>query len=584
MKTSAKNIVDALHGVHTLDIAIRGARIVNVFDGSIRMGDVGVVGDRIVAVGDLSDLSAATDMHGEGRYLLPGFVDSHMHLESSMLLPAHFARIALSCGTTTCLADPHEIANVMGIAGVRALVEATSGLPLHVLVCAPSTIPSAPGLEGSGYSVDASQIDKFARGLPQIMALGEVMDFNGVASGDARILGVVEAGIRNGWVVDGHAGALAGRELQAFRAVGITSDHTTPSAEKLREELALGFTVQIQDCMLSAEMVKAMNEAAPDNRICLVTDDVPLEGLMHEGHLNHVVAHAIELGLDPIRAIRFATVNGAQRLRLEDVGGIAPGMRADLQLVEDIRHPRPWLLLSNGNVVVRDGSFVCTLPQRTFPLAAFRTMNVQNVSERDFAIEAPAGGECMLNVIRTDGISFRTALVKKSYSVVRREGRNIAEVSPDLKMAVFNRHGAGTHAVGVIEGMPGTRGAFATTYAHDCHNLVVYGGNDADSALAANTLIKVGGGMCVVSRGKVLSLVRLPVAGLLSEEEPEQLLGEVDDLLNYARQLGFSHKRLLSFFTLMALSVSPDAKLSDRGLVDVLHRRLLPVVTGEEKR
>lgn len=584
MRTSAKVIVEAARGVRPLDIAIRGARIVNVFDGSIRMGDVGVVGDRIVAVGDLSDLSAINNVCGEGRYLLPGFVDSHMHLESSMLLPSYFARIALTCGTTTCLADPHEIANVMGIAGVRALVEATKGLPLHVLVCAPSTIPSVPGLEGSGYSVDALQIDEFAHELPQTMALGEVMDFNGVASGDSRILGVVEGGIRNGWVVDGHAGVLTGRGLQTFRAAGITSDHTTPSAEKLREELALGFTVQIQDCMLSAEMVEAMNEATPDNRICLVTDDVPLEVLMHEGHLNHVVAHAIELGLDPIRAIRFATINGAQRLRLEDVGGIAPGMRADLQLVEDIRHPHPWLLLSDGNVVVRDDSFACALSQRAFPTAAFRTMNIKKVTEKDFAIEVPAGSECMLNVVRTDGTSFRTELAQKCYPVVTRNGCGIAETSPDLKMAVFNRHGAGAHAVGIIEGMPGTRGAFATTYAHDCHNLVVYGGNDADCALVANTLINAGGGMCVASEGKVLSLVRLPVAGLLSEEEPEQLLGKVDDLLDRARQLGFSHKRLLSFFTLMALAVSPDAKLSDRGLVDVLHRRLLPVVAGEEKR
>ena len=175
MRASEMDIVDAARGVRPLDVAIRGARIVNVFDDSVRMGDVGVVGDRIVAVGDLSDLSAVTNFCGEGRYLLPGFVDSHMHLESSMLLPAHFARIALTCGTTTCLADPHEIANVMGIAGVRALVEAPSGLSLHVLVCAPSTIPSAPGLEGSGYSVDASQIDRLAHELPQTMALGEVM-------------------------------------------------------------------------------------------------------------------------------------------------------------------------------------------------------------------------------------------------------------------------------------------------------------------------------------------------------------------------------------------------------------------------
>ena len=239
-------VVQAVRGKAPFDLLIRNIQIVNVYNSSIAPGCIGVVGEHIVYVGPLEpDLHARRVIDGQGRYALPGFVDSHMHLESSMLAPAHFARIALGCGTTTVAADPHEIGNVMGLEGVRALVEACEGLPLRTLVMAPSTIPSAPGYEGSGYEVGAGEMDRLLD-LPGVWGLGEVMDFNAVADGEERILSVIERARRRHCLLDGHASLLTGARLQAFRATGIDSDHTTNSPEKLREELALGFTVQVQ--------------------------------------------------------------------------------------------------------------------------------------------------------------------------------------------------------------------------------------------------------------------------------------------------------------------------------------------------
>ena len=263
-----------------------------------------------------------------------------MHLESSMLTPNHFAEIALSCGTTTVAADPHEIANVMGIKGVKSLVEACLDLPLNVYVFAPSTIPSLPGFESSGFDVTGKEMDEMLN-LKGVIGLGEVMDFNAVSHGEKRMIDIIQAATDKGVLLDGHVAALTGKDLQIFRAMGIDSDHTLGTAEKLLEELSLGFTVQIQEGRLNKELVKAMNEATVSDRICIVTDDVPLPRLIEHGHMNYVVERAIELGLNPVKAIRFATINGATRLRLYHTGAIAPGNDADIQLVEDLRHPKP---------------------------------------------------------------------------------------------------------------------------------------------------------------------------------------------------------------------------------------------------
>ena len=488
-------VVQAVRGERPFDILLQNVQIVNVFDSSIMPGCIGVVGGRVAYVGAFEpDLHARRTIDGKGRYALPGFVDSHMHLESSMLTPAHFARVALSCGTTTVAADPHEIGNVMGLEGVQALVEACQGLPLRALIMAPSTIPSAPGFEGSGYEVGPREVDRLLN-LPGVYGLGEVMDFNGVADGEAHILSVVERASRRHCLLDGHASLLTGRRLQAFRAVGIDSDHTTNCADKLREELALGFTVQIQESMLSEEMVRAMNDAPIQDRICLVTDDVPLPRLMRNGHLNHVVEKAVALGLDPMRAIRFATINPAQRLRLYDVGGIAPGMEADLQLVADLRHPRPEVVLRAGEPVVEEGRFLARLPGEIPEHLRDNSLHLDPVTEKDLQITCPVpagfpGGEGVANLIWQDGVSVRTRRVRAPVQLgEERDGLAIAHTEPWLKMAVWNRYGKNRRGLGLVGGMDGVDGAAALTYGHDCHNLTVFGGNDRDMVLAAFVLV-----------------------------------------------------------------------------------------------
>lgn len=585
----SKAAVEAIRGNLPFDILIKNVKIVNVFDSSIAPGCIGVVGERLAYVGkSLPDFRGRREVDGEGKYALPGFVDSHMHLESSMLAPAHFARIALTCGTTTVAADPHEIGNVMGLEGVRVLAQACEGLPLRILIMAPSTIPSAPGFEGSGYEVGPDEMDRLLD-LPGIWGLGEIMDFNGVADGDERILSVIERARRRHCLLDGHASLLTGARLQAFRATGIDSDHTTNSPDKLREELALGFTVQIQESMLSRGMVEAMNESPAQDRICLVTDDVPLHRLMRDGHLNHVVEKAIELGLEPVRAVRFATINAAQRLRLFDVGGLAPGMAADVQLVEDLRYPRPVCLLRGGEILVEAGRF---LPQLTgvIPEGLRKsTMNIAPVREEDLhlRVAVPAGfpgGRGRANLIGQDGIGVRTKRVERSLELgPEKDGWSELREEGLLKMAVFNRYGKNRHGLALVAGMDGVTGAVALTYGHDCHNLTVFGGNDADMALAANAVIDAGGGLCTAQGGQVRHQIPLPLAGIMCDLAPEELLERMEALLRHGREMGLRHENLLTFLTVMPLAVSPEIKCTDMGLLDVAQKRFLPLVEGMEE-
>ena len=582
-----KEIAEAMLGSRPFDLVIRNVQIVNVFSASIVSGSIGIVNGHIAGVfGPEEALDSRRSIDGGNAYALPGFVDSHMHLESSMLTPEHFAQVALSCGTTTVCADPHEIANVLGIEGVRGLADACRSLPLRVLLTAPSTIPSAPGLEDSGFDVGPAEMEALLD-IPGVAGLGEVMDFNAVAAGDERMLSVIEAAANRGVFLDGHVSALTGRRLQIFRAMGIDSDHTVPSAEKLREELALGFTVQVQECMLNREIVQAMNDAPVQDRICLVTDDVPLPRLMRQGHLNFVVERAIELGLDPIRAIRYATINPAVRLRLYRTGGIAPGMEADIQLVRDLCHPRPELVLRSGEVVWDHGSYLPHTAPYQIPDHLRGSVHLRPVTEADFAVKVPVfsfekltdANSYLGPEMKSTGEVLRTQRVRKTLPLAdERDGFACLKTAPYLKMAVFNRYGRDQHGIGLLTGMDGVTGAAALTYGHDCHNLTVYGGNDADMALAANTLRESQGGLCTAENGKVLTLIPLPLAGLMCDQSPEALLAQMEQFLADCRRMGFNHQNLLTFFTLMPLAVSPELKCTDRGLVDALHKRLLPLI------
>lgn len=563
------------------DLLIENVMLVNVFNDSVAPACIGISGERIQYVGEAqASFKAAEMIDGKGLYALPGFIDSHMHLESSMLPPQAFACRALECGTTLVAADPHEICNVLGPKGVYALMDAVSGTPLKVLMLAPSTVPSAPGFEGSGCAVGPEEAAEMLD-HPGIFGLGEVMDFNGVADGEARILSVIRAAQERGMLIDGHAAVLTGERLQRFAATGIDSDHTAMSPEKLRELLALGFCVQIQESALCPEMVRAMNELPISNRVCLVTDDVALDKLMHQGHLNHVVTRAIELGLDPLRAIRFATINAADRLRQYDTGAIAPGRLANIQLVRELNAPKPELLLVEGRAVLARGKL--TFAPRPCDLSVLRRhpMLVEEVRPDDFFIPVEAKlshSRAKVNIIHQDGSSYRTKKVLQELPLVDTALGRTVDITGLFKIAVFNRYGLGRHALALIDGMAGFNGAIALTYGHDAHNLTVYGTDDRDMALAANAVRQMQGGMCAVQAGLVLAQVPLPLGGLMSQEPAEVLSVQVDAFLAACQKIGLRHAKPISFLTLMPLAVSPEIKCTDRGLIDVVNKRMIPLI------
>lgn len=581
-----QKIADTMLGKQEYDLVIQNVQIVNVYNDTIRKGEIGIVEGKIGEINyNENHLKGKKTIDGNNKYAIPGFIDSHMHLESSMLTPNHFAEIALSCGTTTVAADPHEIANVMGIKGVKSLVEACLDLPLNVYVFAPSTIPSLPGFESSGFDVTGKEMDEMLS-LKGVIGLGEVMDFNAVSHGEKRMIDIIQAATNKGVLLDGHVASLTGKDLQVFRAMGIDSDHTLGTAEKLLEELSLGFTVQVQESKLNKELVKVMNDATVSNRICIVTDDVPLPRLMEHGHMNYVVERAIELGLDPVKAIRFATINGATRLRLYHTGAIAPGNDADIQLVDDLRHPKPEVVIKDGNIVYEDNKFKVEIPAYIIPEDLKGSVNVKTVTTDDFKITVPVskgfkGGTAIINTMKQDGSSIYTKLVQKEVNISEEhDGKAVVETSTYLKMAVFNRYGTYKHSLGIIDGMSNVQGAIAITYGHDAHNLTVYGGNDEDMAVAANAVIQSNGGICAVRNQKVLSLIPLPMAGLLSDLSIEDLYQEMKQLLLHAEEMGFVHQNLLTFLTLMTLAVSPEVKLSDLGLIDVINKKFLPLVAS----
>ena len=563
------------------DLLIENVMLVNVFNDTVAPACIGISGERIQYIGEAqASCKAADTIDGKGLYALPGFIDSHMHLESSMLPPQAFACRALECGTTMVAADPHEICNVLGPKGVYALMEAASGTPLKVLMLAPSTVPSAPGFEGSGCAVGPEEAAEMLD-HPGIFGLGEVMDFNGVADGEEHILSVIRQACDRGMMIDGHASVLTGERLQRFAAAGIDSDHTAANPEQLRERLALGCCVQIQECNLSAGMVQAMNELPVSNRVCLVTDDVPLDKLMRQGQLNHVVARAIALGLDPLRAIRFATINAADRLRQYDTGAIAPGRLANIQLVRDLRAPKPELLVVEGKVILEGGRLNFT--PRPCDLTALREhpMLVKEVREEDFFIPVaakPADMWAKVNIIKYNGSGHRTQKVLRNLPLRDSQLGRTVDITGLFKVAVFNRYGLDRHALALIDGMVELDGAIALTYGHDAHNLTVYGGDDGDMALAANTIRRMKGGMCAVQRGEVLARVPLPLGGLMSQEPAEVLSGQVEAFLEACRKIGLKYANPITFLTLMPLAVSPEMKCTDLGLIDVVNKRKIPLV------
>lgn len=560
-------------GRRPFDLTIRDVQLVNVMTEEIYSADIGIVEDTFAYVGPFDGHSAKQTLDARGLFAVPGFIDAHMHIESSMMTPAAFAQAVLPMGTTTVAADPHEIANVLGMDGVRMMCEMSHGLPLRVHVMAPSTIPSAPGFETSAAQIDhkamAAMLD-----FPGVLGMGEMMDFLGVVHNDPAIINVIQAARDAGVLLDGHAPLLSGKQLQAFVSTGINCDHTYMDLESVREKLRYGMCVQIQERYFTPELMTFLNDWPVQNRIMLVTDDVPITRLWERGHVNNLLRKAIAMGLNPQKAIRYVTINAADRLRQYNLGAIAPGRAADMLLLSSLEDVTVEMVFCAGQLIAKKGRLLVPLSHHPFPETAYKTMHIAPLCKEDFAISCP-GKRVIVNAIQQDGLTSRTKHVQ-----LECEAQDGFLLQGGLvKMAVFERHtGRKGCSLGLLSNLDGFDGAMASSYAHDCHNLCVYSSNDADAVLAANAVIEMGGGVAAARHGELLCAIALPIAGILSHDGMEELAQKFKALTAAAKSIRLHHAEPLTFLTLMSLAVSPEIKLTDKGILDVINKRFLPLI------
>ena len=540
------------------DFVIRNARVINVFTREIVQTNVAIAGDTIIGVGNYS---CEHEFNAHGAYLAPGFIDGHVHIESSMVIPASFAQILLPKGTTTIIADPHEIANVAGTEGLKAILGLAKGLPLDIRFMLPSCVPATP-FEHSGAALSAADLAPFLED-PSVLGLGEVMDYPSVVTCAPTMLDKLSRFFDR--PIDGHAPMLTGRALNAYCLAGPKTDHECSNYQELREKLRCGMYILIR--MGSAangvlEMFDGIvSENLPTDRICFCTDDKHLENIRSEGHINHIVNTAISRGIRPLDAIKMATLNTANAYGLSRVGAIAPGYRANMLLFNDLHTIEPFAVFANGRKV--DPNEPISSP--AVPASVKNSVHAAPIDPCQLLLKP----QPFMPIIETIPNQLVTRLV---YRAVPTDEQGYFVAGEGLnKLAVIERHHETGHiGVGIVDGLHVKGGAIAATVSHDSHNIVVVGDNDADMLKAVETLKTCGGGFTVVSDGAVKALLELPVAGLMSDAPVELVLAKQRQLLEAARALGTSDDCdpliLLSF---LALPVIPDVRLTDCGLFDV---------------
>jgi adenine deaminase len=564
--TARARLIAVARGDVPPDLVIAGARVFCAFTREWLDGDVAVADGRIAGVGRFE---GGERVEAAGRPLVPGFIDAHVHLESSKLVPAEFARAVLPRGTTAVVTDPHEIANVLGSDGVHWLLDATAELPLRVYVMAPSCVP-ASRFESPRRTLDAGDMEGILR-RRRALGVAEMMNFPGVIAADPEVLAKLE--LRGASHVDGHAPGVAGAQLDAYAAAGIRSDHEAVSWEEALERRRRGMWVLIREASGARNLrdcLELVRRFGPEH-CAFCTDDREPDTLVREGHLDSMCRIAVAEGIAPEDALLMATLHPARCHGLDDLGAIAPGYRADLVLLDDLTDFRAGLVLSGGVPVARDGVAVRWTPPPV-PHWVRQTVRPAPVTATQLELGPPAQRVRVIEVVH--GQVFTRAL---DVAPALDDGRMVADPERDLaKLAVVERHhGTGRVGVGLVRGFGLRAGAFASTVAHDAHNLVVAGVDDADMLACIERLTELGGGLVAVAGGRVRAELALPVAGLLAEAPLEEVVERLDALHAAVRDVGVAGESPFMALSFLALSVIPALKLTDRGLVDVERFRLV---------
>lgn len=576
MKNSVRNRIHVASGKKKADLVLKNARVVNVFTSEIIEGDVAIVDGYIAGIG-IYEGEEEIDL--QGKYVSSGLIDGHMHLESAMVSPAEFAKAVVPLGTTTVIADPHEIANVAGVKGIEYILEVTEELPLQVFVMLPSCVP-ATDFENAGAVLSSKELSPLYK-HNRVLGLGELMDYPGVVNADEGILDKIQGAEDR--VIDGHGPNLTGYELSAYVAAGIKTEHECSTTEEMIHRLRQGMYILIREGSAARNLKDLISVVSRENlRRCLFcTDDKHPEDLLNRGHINNNLRLAVAEGIDPVAAISMATFNAAECYGLKELGAVAPGYLADLVVFEDLTHFNAKMVFRKGRLVAKDGIPLFETVHESGSMVS-NSVHLPEINMDSLALKLSSD---IVNVIQLQPHSLVTLKTVRKVNVI--DGVFKYHKSLDiLKLAVIERHHAtGNIGLGLVEGFGLKNGAMATTIGHDSHNLIVIGDNDEDMLTAIEEIKRIGGGITICSQGKKVDSLPLSIAGLMSNKSLEEVNQALKTMLELAwNELSVSREidpfMLLSF---LALPVIPKLKLTDMGLFDVDRFHFIDINVKEEE-
>lgn len=559
VKNELKHRIAVARGEQKADLVLRGGSLVNVFSGEIYQTDVAVCGGKIAGLGSYE---GRTVIDVSSKFILPGFIDSHVHSESSMLSPAEFARAALPHGTTSVIADPHEIANVLGKTGIQYMLSASEGLPLDFYFMLPSCVPTT-SLETSGARLTAADLLPLLK-HQRVLGLAEVMNYPGVLQGEPDVLRKLKAFSHT--VIDGHAPALSGNDLSAYAGAGISSDHECTTADEARRKIRLGMTVFMREGSAAKDLETLLPAVTRANArfFTLATDDFQ-PGDLKRGGINRIIKKAIRLGLDPIMAVQMATINAARHFGLRRKGAVLPGYDADMVVIDDLKNFSVEKVFKAGKLVAEGGTCIADIRSRRHERAR-GTVRMGPIEKQDLMMKAKTGSARVIELI-PDQIETKCLILP----VTVQGGYVVSDIQRDiLKLVVIERHQAtGNRGFGLIKGLGLKAGAIAATVAHDSHNIITTGITDEDILAAVSRLQKIQGGLVVVNNRRVIAEISLPVAGLMSDKRLDVVVNKLAEIDLAVKGLGVTLEHPFGILSFLALPVIPELKLTDRGLVDV---------------
>lgn len=579
-KEERRELIKVAMGYSNATLKLENANLVNVFSGEIYLANIYIYKKYIADIVEVEkDSFKKTDkiIDIQGKYLVPGFIDSHLHIESSHLTPYHFAEAIIPKGTTTIIADPHEICNALGEEGLNYMLKASENLPMNQYFLVPSCIPSVMKLENTGAEFDADLVDKLLE-KDRILGLGEVMDYIGVIHNDKRMEDIIDVAYRKNMFLQGHSPELQGSELSAYLCGGPYTCHETRDGVHAIDKIRKGMTVDARESSISkniASIIENIKSFKSPRNLTLCTDDREPKDILEKGHINDCVRVAIKAGLEPIEAIRAVTLNTAQIYRLDKRGAIAPSYFADMLVIDNLKDINVEKVFFEGELVAENNKLLVQINKPHIDLENKNTINIDELKVEDFMIKAPIENG-KLEIVGMEYINKISSVTRKKTFTVNVKDGYVDLEGDELNFAIsINRYGKKTKAIAVVENFYVNRGAIATTYSHDSHNLTIIYKKPIDALVAAQRVKNIAGGIVVVENEKVVKELPFPIGGMLSKKSAYELGNDIVDMNKVLRDYGIESASPITRPSTLSLIVIPEVKLSDMGLIDVVKQEII---------